>query len=192
MRLVILAVSLVLAVSIPGDPAQAHGPGSPITATGSLFLPAWNESGCYTERYLTDLGFAPHGGDRLQWRWNATSLDTPEVYFELHAHAGTGYVKHFAVTAASDTGSWDVPGSDPYMIFWRNMGNATVVIDYSMTLSPGTDPWVLVVAVAPLLFMGTVVAFAIANRLKRRRAAEEESEGPEGYLDLDPDLPDKL
>ena len=172
----VAVVAALLALAIVCPTASAQPPGPPVTSRGSFVLGDPAGPGDYAEHFLEDYGFSPHPGDTFHFAWNATGNGTVAVYFELHAHGAAGYVNHYSITASADEGFWRVPGTDPYMIFWRNVGSigsGPVNVTYEFLLHPGgEDSGLAAVSLVAILTPAVLVLSFVFWRVRRRRARE--------------------
>jgi len=151
MGLAVLVLSIAMSLT---PPASAHTSGT-ITRQGSFSLTPAGTANETFHALLSTLGFPIGPGDTLRFSWFVNGGGGPPVYFEIHAHPQTsGYVRYYSVTAATDTDSWSIPGSDAYMVLWANTHNSTIAVSYAIDLIPPLD-------LTPLIIIPVVVGIVL-------------------------------
>jgi len=162
---VIVILILAFAVSI-APMAEGHDAGSGVvSARGSFLLDSAGTRNDTVHAFLSDIGLPVGPGDRLGFSWRANDGSGPPVYFEIHTHPATaGYMQLYNTTARSDSGTLNLPGSDPYMVYWQNPNQSVVNISYVFDLfPPPPDLW-------PFIFMPlTLAVIAVAWVVARRK-----------------------
>lgn len=164
MRLLAIGTFLAALALLFAPAASAHGSSSgAISSAGSFLLTASGFSNDTFHAFLSSLALPIGPGDTLQFSWSANNGSGPAVLFEIHAHpASVGYVRFYNSTASFDSGSWSVPGSDPYMVYWENPDNVSVSVSYRFTLFPPPD-------FVPLIAFPIAVGVAIWLIARRAR-----------------------
>ena len=158
---------LALAGFLPA--ASAHGAGGPTTKSGTFVLGKAGSATALADQFLSGFGLAVSSGDVFQFTWESDAGAGPPIYFEIHRHVPT-YVVYYNSTTSRDNGTWTVPGSDPYMVFWQNPNNQSKLVAYSFVVNHGFD----VVLYGGII--GVVVAISVAvvvlrSRIRARRGA---------------------
>lgn len=164
----IVILLLVFAASM-APMAAGHGAGSGVvSARGSFLLDIPGTQNDTVHTFLSDFGLPIGPGDRLAFSWKANNGSGPPVYFEIHAHpAAVGYIVLYNTTARSDSGTWTVPGSDPYMVYWQNPNQGVANVSYAFDLfPPPPDLWPLVLM--PITLAVIALAWLVARRRGRR------------------------
>ena len=174
MRLLVTGILLAAFLLLLTPAASAHGAGligsGVINSAGSFLLVASGHPNDTFHAFLSSLALPIGAGDTLQFSWSANNFSGPAVLFEIHAHpASAGYVRFYNSTASFDSGSWPVPGSDTYMVYWVNPNNVSVQVSYRFTLFP-PPPYVPLVAL--VVAVGVAIWFI---RRTRRRARSPKS-----------------
>lgn len=141
MRLLVIGILLSVLLLLLTPAAHADGPGAPaINSAGSFLLAVSGHLNDTFHAFLSSLALSIGPGDTLQFSWSANNASGPAVLFEIHAHpASSGYVRFYNSTASFDSGSWPVPGSDTYMVYWKNPNNVSVRVSYRFTLFSPPD-----------------------------------------------------
>jgi len=149
--------------------ASAHGAGGPTTAKGTFVLGKVGSPTAIADQFLSGLGLTVTSGDIFQFSWESDAGVGPPIYFEIHRHIPS-YVVYHNSTTTRDNGTWSVPGTDPYMVFWKNPNNESKLVAYSFVVNHGFD----VVLYGGII--GVVVAISVAvvvlrSRIRARRGA---------------------
>jgi hypothetical protein len=170
------AIALSLLVTMVMPTAAAHGSGSQaIGARGSFLLTPAGTSNNTLHVYLTDFGLPIDQGDTLRFSWASENGSGPPIYFELHSHPQTAFVILYQQEAPRDNGTWTVPKTEPYMVFWLNRNNVSVNVTYSFTLFPPPPSLALLIlffalSSAPFTLIAIAAVWWFARR-RRRQAA---------------------
>ncbi len=179
--LLVWAVVSVLALAAAPN-ASGHGPeADTISKSGLLEL---GPAGSYNESFhalFSSMGLPMHSGETLRFSWRVNDGNGPPVFFDIHAHGGDSQWESFySRTAVEDSGEWEVPGSDQYMVFWQNPNDVGVDLSYEFELFPestaqGTAPLdyfpLVLLAVA-----GGIFGLLMLQGIRKRPEASEESE----------------
>jgi hypothetical protein len=160
-----LGLLLILVAIVPAT--SAHGSGGPTTSSGSFVLGRYGSTTASADQAFASLGFSVAEGDVFQFTWTADDGNDLSVYFEIHRHLPT-YVDYYNVTAPKDSGSWSVPGSDAYMVFWRNFNLESKTVSYSYVVNHGPD-YLLEGGIALIVIGVAAGTFAVRSRLRARK-----------------------
>src|SRR3989449_11001067 len=174
---IVLAFLLTCITLVPA--ASAHGAGGPTTAKGTFVLGKVGSPTAIADQFLSGLGLPVTSGDIFQFSWESDAGVGPPINFEIHRHIPT-YVVYHNSTTNRDNGTWSVPGTDPYMVFWKNPNNESKLVAYSFVVNHGFD-YVLyggMLAVAAVLSAG--VPFFRSRVRRRRGEARHGKEAPPG------------
>src|SRR3989442_6454642 len=170
---IVLVFLLACATLVPV--ASAHGAGGPTTANGTFVLGKAGSPTAIADQFLSGLGLTVTSGDIFQFSWESDAGVGPPIYFEIHRHLPT-YVVYRNSTTTRDNGTWSVPGTDPYMVFWRNPNNESKLVAYSFVVNHGFY-YVLYAGmlgvVAVLCTGGLLLRSPIPPRLAKARLGEE-------------------
>jgi hypothetical protein len=167
-----LILALLLGASALAPPASAHAAGSGIVTQNGSFVLLPHAPNTTTNNtfhaYISTLGLPIGPGDVLVWAWSANGAEGPPIYFEIHRHV-PNYTVYLEVTADRANDSWNVPGADPYMVYWVNLNAVSENVTYSFQLiPPPLNLWPLyLLLVAPLAMIGALVWYA---RRKKKRS----------------------
>src|SRR2546428_2667290 len=133
---IVLAFLLTCITLVPAAPA--HGAGGPTTAKGTFVLGKVGSPTAIADQFLSGLGLPVTSGDIFQFSWESDAGVGPPIYFEIHRHIPS-YVVYHNSTTTRDNGTWSVPGTDPYMVFWKNPNNESKLVAYSFVVNHGFD-----------------------------------------------------
>lgn len=176
MRAKVLAAALAAALALVPT-AYAHTEGGGTHATGSFTLQPAGSAGYAFETTLAEMNLTAVAGRVLAWNWSVRA-GGPAVYFDIHSHPSGQVVRHHFTTAAEDTGTWALPGSDTYWLYWRNPANVPVEVEYTFEVLPPAQDAPLLWLV-PLVAIGGVVAILAIALRRRPRKNTGDAEEPE-------------
>ena len=165
---VAVAVGFLLLLIVIFPAVSAHGSGGPTTKSGSFVLGQYGSTTASADQAFSSIGFSVAQGDVFQFTWTADDGNGLSVYFEIHRHLPT-YVDYYNISAPKDSGSWNVPGSDAYMVFWRNYNLESKSISYSYVVNHGPD-YLLEGGIALIVIGVAAATFAVRSRLRARKA----------------------
>src|SRR2546427_4877772 len=171
------ALVMIALVALVGflPAASAHGAGGPTTKSGTFVLGKAGSATALADQFLSGFGLAVSSGDVFQFTWESDAGAGPPIYFEIHRHVPT-YVVYYNSTTSRDNGTWTVPGSDPYMVFWQNPNNQSKLVAYSFVVNHGIDVvlygGIVGVVVAILVGFGGLPSTSRARRGAWRRPGE--------------------
>ena|SRR5436190_10063240 len=163
----VVAIGFLLSLVVIVPAVSAHGSGGPTTKSGSFVLGQYGSTTAFADQAFASLGFSVAQGDVFQFTWTADDGNGLSVYFEIHRHVPT-YVDYYNISAPKDSGSWSVPGSDAYMVFWRNYNLESKSISYSYVVNHGPD-YLLEGGVALIVVGVAAGTFAVRSRLRVRK-----------------------
>lgn len=181
-------VPVLLACVLMMPVVGAHGAGSQaVGARDSFLLSPAGTSNDSLHAYLSDFGLPIDAGDTLRFSWESENGSGPPIHFEIHSHAltescvlpdrprGICYQRN----ASEDLGTWTVPRTEPYMVYWLNPNPVSVNLSYALTLFPPPPSLAFVILLAllgsaPLTLVAIAVIWWLARR-KRRQATPPSS-----------------
>jgi len=161
---IVLVFLLACATLVPV--ASAHGAGGPTTANGTFVLGKAGSPTAIADQFLSGLGLTVTSGDIFQFSWESDAGVGPPIYFEIHRHLPT-YVVYRNSTTTRDNGTWSVPGTDPYMVFWRNPNNESKLVAYSFVVNHGFD-YVLYGGMLGVVAVLATVVLLLRSRIRTR------------------------
>lgn len=170
----LIIVLLLVLVSATAPIVAPDGTGSGISnARGYFLLSPAGSLKDYLHAYLSDMGLPVNVGDTVLFTYRANNGSGPAIYFEIHAHPTLyTYIPYYNTTSREvDNHTWTVPSQSLYMVYFKNLVNATVNVTYSFTLILGQpNYWPLYVAPVGMLAVGVAgaVAVVIARRKRSR------------------------
>src|SRR2546428_6223992 len=132
----VLAFRVACVTLVPA--ASAHGAGGPTTANGTFVLGKVGSPTAIADQFLSGLGLTVTSGDLFHFSWESDAGVGPPINFEIHRHIPT-YVVYHNSTTNRDNGTWSVPGTDTYMVFWKNPNNESKLVAYSFVVNHGFD-----------------------------------------------------
>src|SRR3989442_205689 len=147
--------------------ASAHGAGGSTTAKGTFVLGKVGSPTAIADQFLSGLGLPVTSGDIFQFSWESDAGVGPPIYFEIHRHIPS-YVVYHNSTTTRDNGTWSVPGTDPYMVFWKNPNNESKLVAYSFVVNHGFD-YVLYGGMLGVVAVLAAVVLFLRSRIRRRR-----------------------
>jgi len=176
---IVLAFLLTCITLVPA--ASAHGAGGPTTAKGTFVLGKVGSPTAIADQFLSGLGLPVTSGDIFQFSWESDAGVGPPIYFEIHRHIPS-YVVYHNSTTTRDNGTWSVPGTDPYMVFWKNPNNESKLVAYSFVVNHGFD-YVLYGGMLGVVAVLAAVVLVLRSRIRRRRGeahpGKESPQNPE-------------
>lgn len=161
----VLAFLVACVTLVPA--ASAHGAGGPTTANGTFVLGKVGSPTAIADQFLSGLGLTVTSGDLFQFSWESDAGVGPPINFEIHRHIPT-YVVYHNSTTNRDNGTWSVPGTDPYMVFWKNPNNESKLVAYSFVVNHGFD-YVLYGGMLGVVAVLAAVVLFLRSRIRRRR-----------------------
>ena len=173
-KVLLVGINAAFAVLASAEVVAAHGGGGSggsgvVTAMGSFTLkPAGSQNDSF-HAFLSSLRLPIGPGDILLYSWTANDGRGPPVYFEIHAHPATaGYVRFYNATSSYDRGSWSVPGSDTYMVYWKNPNAIVANVSYTFDLIP-PPPEIWPLFLFPIAMGAIPLVWWLATRKARSR-----------------------
>ncbi len=158
-------VALLLLIASPG---LAAGDSAGTHLSGSFVMGPHNTATDFRDEFFSSLGLSLHPGDLLHYNWTANGGSGPALYFEIHTHVPQ-YTVFRNGSATLQSGFWEIPGTDPYMIFWRNLNNVSENVTYTYDVTPASTNWLVLGFVVLGGGVAVTIVAIVAIRRRRRR-----------------------